>query len=403
MREDINDYVDSCLICQKNKASRKSSKYPIQPLSVPSRPWATVAVDFIVKLPKSNGFDSILVVVDHFSKMSHFIPCKETITAKETAVLFLVNVFRIHGFPERIISDRGPQFKSKFWSSLFLLAGVKPKLTSSFHPQSNGQTERTNQTLEQYLRCFVNFEQDNWSDLLPFAEFAFNNSLSSATGTTPFYANFGFHPRSDFLHFSVTPENPSSHDLLKNIKEIQDKLYNELLKSKDNMIKNQGPVNPASFSINDLVWLKSTNISSPRPCPKLDHKKIGPFRVLKKLSPVSYELEIPASLNVHPIFHISLLEKCTSRKDEKIPLVTKDLRYEDEFLVKSVLGVKMINNEFFYLIRWKNDDSESNTWEPLKNLTNCLPLVRAYHKRFPDQPRPQENLLFKRRIVLKKH
>ena len=94
MREDINDYVDSCLICQKNKASRKSSKYPIQPLSVPSRPWATVAVDFIVKLPKSNEFDSILVVVDHFSKMSNFIPCKETINAKETAtaVLFLVNV-----------------------------------------------------------------------------------------------------------------------------------------------------------------------------------------------------------------------------------------------------------------------------------------------------------------------
>ena len=156
-----------------------------------------------------------------------------------------------------------------------------------------------------YLRCFVNFEQDNWSDLLPFAEFAFNNSLSSATGTTPFYANFGFHPRSDFLHFSVTPENPSSHDLLKNIKEIQDKLYNELLKSKDNMIKNQGPVNPASFSINDLVWLKSTNISSPRPCPKLDHKKIGPFRVLKKLSPVSYELEIPASLK----FFISVYQR----------------------------------------------------------------------------------------------
>ena len=93
-------------------------------MSAPSRPWATVAVDFIVKLPKSNGFDSILVVVDHFSKMSHFIPCKETINAKETAVLFLVNVFRINGFPERIISDHGPQFKSKFWSILFLLAGA---------------------------------------------------------------------------------------------------------------------------------------------------------------------------------------------------------------------------------------------------------------------------------------
>ena len=119
---------------RQNKSSRKSSNFPIQPLSVPSRPWSIVAVDFIVKLPKSNGFDSISVVVDHFSKMAHFIPCKETINAKGTALLFLKHVFRIHGFPEKIISDRGPQFQSKFWTSLFQLAGVKPKLTSSCSP-----------------------------------------------------------------------------------------------------------------------------------------------------------------------------------------------------------------------------------------------------------------------------
>ena len=125
--------------------------------------------------------------------------------------------------------------------------------------------------------------------------------------------------------------------------------------------------------------------------------------IIRKLSPVSYELEIPASLNVHPVFHISLLERFTPRGNEEIPLVTKDLRYDDEFSVKSVLDVKIIDNEFFYLIQWKNDDKDSNTWEPLKNLVNCLPLVRAYHKRFPGQPRPQDNLLFKRRIVLRKH
>ena len=175
MLQDIKDYVNSCIVCQKMKNSRTSRRFPIIPIEAPKRPWSMVSVDFIVKLPVSQGFDSIFVVIDHFTKMAHFLPCKESITAKETAIMFLKNIFKLHGFPEKIISDRGPQFVSKFWSTVFESAGSKVKETSAFHPQSNGLTERTNQSLEQYLRCFINHEQNNWVDLLSYAEFAFKN------------------------------------------------------------------------------------------------------------------------------------------------------------------------------------------------------------------------------------
>lgn len=291
---------------------------------------------------------------------------------------------------------------SKFWQNLFATIDVKPKLTSSFHPQANGQTERTNQSLEQYLRHFVNHEQDNWSELLTFAEFAFNNSVSAATSTTPFFANFGFHPRSDFLVAQDVSSNPASFRFLKELKETQDRLYQNLLNSKEQMIKNQGTVNSITFEVNDLVWLRSVNLSSSRPCLKLDHRKVGPFRILRKLSPVSFQLELPESLNVHSTFHISLLEKFTPRSNEEIPLPLKTLRYRDEFLVKDVLKSKQIGSEIFYLIHWKDQSHDNDTWEPLKNLTNCLPLVRRFHKNFPNLPRPDDKLLFKRRIVLRK-
>ena len=252
--------------------------------------WKSISsVDFIVKLPVSQGFDSIFVVIDHFTKMAHFLPCKESITAKETAIMFIKNIFKFHGFPEKIISDRGPQFISKFWSTVFESAGSKVKLTSAFHPQSNGLTERTNQSLEQYLRCFINHEQNNWVDLLSYAEFAFNNVESSSTGMTPFYANYGFHPRSDFN----VDANTSSTSVSENIKDIHDRLYQNLLKSKDKMIRQLKSTNTIDFEIGDLVMLRTTNLTSSRPCPKLDLKQRGPFRIIEKLSPVSYKLQLP--------------------------------------------------------------------------------------------------------------
>ena len=155
MREMIYKYVDSCVVCQQTKASRRKPLGLLTPLPVASSPWKCISMDFITKLPLSNSFDSILVVVDRFSKMTHFIPCSETINAEALAKLFIENFVRYHGLPDNIVSDRGPQFISIFLKTLLDLLHVSISLSSAAHPQTDGQSKRMNQNLEQYLRCFV--------------------------------------------------------------------------------------------------------------------------------------------------------------------------------------------------------------------------------------------------------
>ena len=185
-------------------------------------------MDFIANLPLSKSFDAILTVVDRFTKMTHFLPCTKTINNKETADIIMKEVFRLHGLPNDIISDRGPQFISKFWKHLLEMLKVSCKLSSSYHPQSDGQTERTNQTLEQYLRCFINYQQDDWVDFLHFAEFAYNNSVHSSTRYTPFFANIGYHPRWMMIEHPEILKNPTAKYHLLLLQEIHTTLYHHL-------------------------------------------------------------------------------------------------------------------------------------------------------------------------------
>ena len=191
---DCRKYVESCATCIRNKGSKSRAWGLLKPLSVPERPWKMISMDFIVELPRSEGFTTIFVVVDRLSKMAHFLPMRGTPSASETARMFIKEIVRLHGVPANIVSDRGVQFTSRFWRALCEALNIGLSFSSAYHPQSNGQTERTNQTVEQYLRCFSSFSQEDWASLLPLAEFAYNNSIHSATRQSPFYANYGFHP-----------------------------------------------------------------------------------------------------------------------------------------------------------------------------------------------------------------
>jgi len=150
-------------------------------------------MDFIEKLPSSSSFDTILVIVDHLSKQAIFIPTHDTITSVELAYLFVVHVFSKHGVPSHVTSDRGSEFVSHFFHSLGTALDMRLHFTSGYHPEANGQAEQTNQMLEQYLRVYCNYQQDNWSELLPLAEFAYNNAPSATTGVSPFFANKGYY------------------------------------------------------------------------------------------------------------------------------------------------------------------------------------------------------------------
>ena len=201
IRTFVKDYVSSCTSCARAKVPRHKPYGLLKQLPIPERPWNSISMDFIEQLPPSSGFTSILVVVDRLSKQCVFVPTHDTITAPELAKLFLLHVFSKHGVPSHITSDRGSEFVSHFFRSLGKALDIHLHFTSGYHPEGDGQTERMNQTLEQYLRIYCNYQQDDWSELLPLAEFAYNNAPNATTGVSPFFANKGYHPS-----ISVHPE-----------------------------------------------------------------------------------------------------------------------------------------------------------------------------------------------------
>jgi len=201
MQQDVRDYVRGCAECQWNKINTRPTKAPLSPIfpTHKAMPFETVALDFITKLPVSQGYDSILTVTDHdCTKAAVFIPCKESMTAEETAGLIVQHIFPQFGLPLKFISDRDPKFASRFIWGLCKGTGTTQNISMAYHPRTDGQSERTNQWLEQYLRFWVNERQDNWHAYLPLAEFAHNNWLNETTGESPFFVLYGFNPQADW-------------------------------------------------------------------------------------------------------------------------------------------------------------------------------------------------------------
>src|SRR3979490_2528222 len=190
----VVEFCKSCTTCMHSKSQRHKPYGFLKQLLIPEHPWNSISMDFIKKLLTSGGYDAILVIVDHSSKQGIFIPTYDTITSAELAKLFVLHIFSKHGVPSHVTSDRGSEFVSSFFRSLGTALDMKLHFTSGYHPEADGQTERTNQTLEQYIRIYCNYQQDNWSELLPLAEFAYNNAPHATTGISPFFANKGYHP-----------------------------------------------------------------------------------------------------------------------------------------------------------------------------------------------------------------
>ena len=203
---EVGEYVRSCDSCQRNKATRHKKYGLLDPLDIPNRPWDDISMDFIVGLPESGGHTKIWVIVDRFSKMAHFIPLSTDTPIKEIANIFLKEVWRLHGLPSSVVSDRDSRFQSKFWLAVMEALKVDVRMSTAFHPQTDGQTERVNQVLEQYLRCYCSYQQDDWAELLPLAEYAYNSAVSESTKISPFEANYGFSPRTNWLEKTMKPK-----------------------------------------------------------------------------------------------------------------------------------------------------------------------------------------------------
>jgi hypothetical protein len=269
-------------------------------------------MDFVTGLPISDGHDAIWVVIDRSTKMRHLVPCSTTVDAKELANLFIMNIFRLHGLPDSIISDRGPQFASRFWKYLCNSLHIEPHLSTAFHPQTDGQTERINSVMEQYLRAYVNYQQDNWAQYLPLAEFAANNHVSETTGLSPFFVNYGMHPKLDFepdLRVD-NPEEGQAQSLTRLLAEIHDFAKAEMAYAQDRQREyaDNHRMPAPSYLPGDKVWLNARNLRTNHPSRKLDNRRHGPFTVIKEVGKYAYQLDLPTTMDVHPVFHVSLLE-----------------------------------------------------------------------------------------------
>ncbi|MBW0571826.1 hypothetical protein O181_111541 [Austropuccinia psidii MF-1] len=371
----IKDYVSSCQQCSRNKNIHHEKLGLLKPLPIPNGPWICLSMDFITQLPLSNSLDSILVIVDRFSNMDVFIPIMSSITSLDLAHLFVKNIFSKHGLPSSI------QLK------------ISRDLSTSYHPETDGQTERVNQILEQYLWRYVSYHQDDWNTWLPLAEFSYNNSDHSSTKHLPFFTVYGKDPQFDSVQ--ITQDTPSGK-LSTKFQSVQQDVKRELELS-INWFKryaDKSRASPPVFNPGDMVWLSSKNIKSTRPTKKLSERWLGPFPILKKVSTHAYHLKLPSQWkSIHPVFHISLLEPVKTstipnRHQEPPPPII--IEEEEEWEVSQILSSKLKRRRLWYLVEWKgfSQDSERSTWEPAENLKNCLELVKDCHSLYPDKPGP---------------
>ena len=397
MNDFVKRYVASCSECRRAKSTHHKPYGPLRFLPIPERPWNSISMDFIEGLPDSEGFDCILVVVDRLTKMARFVPTVKTLDTPGLANIFLREIFALHGTPEDIVSDRGKHFVSRFWASLMQLLHIKSNLSTAYHPETDGQTERVNQILEQYLRVYVNYQQDDWVSLLPLAEFAYNNTPHSATQLSPFFANKGYHPKLTVHQENVTSVEAaqaavsleSLHQYLRDQLKISIDRYKSATEDRRKEIPLLEP--------DDLCWLDARNIKTKRPMKKLDHKRLGPYRILEKVSTHARRLQLPPGLrSIHPVFHVSLLEPYTpntipNRVDIPPPPVEVDgdLEFEvEEILDSSVDSRLKTDHGLKYKIRWVGYGPEHDSWHFASNVENADELLEDFHSRYPNKPGP---------------
>lgn len=386
----IRAFIASCPTCSRAKSNRHKPYGLLMPLPVPDRPWGSVSLDFITDLPMDSNYDAILVIVDRLTKMAHFIPTTKTCTAQQASQLFLDHIVRLHGLPDDIVSDRGSVFMSGFWQGLFTLLGVKHNASTAFHPESDGQTERVNQVLEQYLRCFISYQQDNWVSLLPTAEFSYNNTHHESTKTSPFMALYGVNPRFTTVTPAV-PVNRAAEDRIADLLENQRLLKTELLTSqqKYKLAADRHRQPPPDFKIGEQVWLLRRHIHTTRPSSKLDYRKLGPFTIIQQINPVAFKLELPSHFRIHPVFHTSLLEKFTAptEPDRFLPPPPPvEVDGTPEYVVEEILDSFVKRKKLYYRIRWSGYDISEDSVVTVNELFHCPELLQAFHDKYPHKP-----------------
>lgn len=372
LHKDVCDFVNSCEVCARNKINRHKTYGYLRPLNTPDRPWRSIEIDFLCGLPNSHNYTVIMVVVDRFSKMIHLIPFEDIPDAKKTAKAFLNSIFRIHGLPSDIYTDRGSQFTSALWQSLMEELHIKSKIATTDHHETVGQVERVNAFIEQYLRCYSrSYYHDDWSNWLYLAEFVYNNSINESTKQSPFFINYGFHPPMDeiYLFQGAASNYKMIEDVSKNFEHIKD----ILIRSKDlyKRAADKRRMTAPKFNLGDKVWIQAPPSMVTDEVPKLAPTKYGPFKIIQVLENDNYKIDIRNSPfpKHHPIFHISELEPFVPTPERfSLRSINNDMTTD----IIEILGfrVNYNKNQYEYKVRYKYKNSYN--WVPASKIEDDI-------------------------------
>ena len=379
----IRNYVDGCTTCQQCKINRHPSVPALMPIKGSDRPFNQISFDFITDLPESNGFDSLLVVVDHgLTKGVILAPCTKKISALETTELILNYVYKWLGLPDKMFSDRGPQFAARVFQELGKLLGIKQAMSTAYHPQTDGVMERSNQETEAYLAIFCANNPERWSYLLPTLEFSYNQKSHATQKHSPFYLTLGYDPKAIPTAFPKT-NIPEAKKRILELQHARDEAQAAHKLARAHMFdRTTNKFKP--FKKGDKVWLNSKNLKLRYERKKVAPKHEGPFTITEVLGPLTYRLALPAQWRIHPVFHASLLSpyKETDAHGPNFTLPPPEMiEGEEEYEVEAILKHCKRGKGYQYLVKWKGYPTEENQWEPATHLENAGTILEKYKKR----------------------
>ncbi|KAK2407303.1 putative mitochondrial protein [Trifolium repens] len=384
MKRDVAEFVASCLTCQKAKIEHQRPAGMLQSLDIPEWKWDSISMDFITGLPKTRRkHDSIWVIVDRLTKSAHFLPVRITDTAAKLTDVYIAEIVRLHGIPSSIVSDRDPKFTSHFWKTLHEALGTKLRLSSAYHPQTDGQTERTNQSLEDLLRACVLDDRGSWDDVLPLIEFTYNNSFHASIGMAPYEALYGRRCQTPLCWYQdgesmiVGPEMvQQTTDKVRKIRAMM-KVAQDRQKSYADRRRR-----PLEFEEGDHVFLRvtpTTGVGRALKAKKLTPKFIGPYQILERIGKVAYRIALPPVLSlIHDVFHVSQLRKYTPDPSHVITPDDIQLRDNLSFEVPPIKiadrKMKRLRTKEIPLVKviW-NEATGDTTWELESKMKELYP------------------------------
>ena len=375
---EIHRYCESCGTCQTIKSSTAKPRGLLHSLPIPDRPWGSIGMDFVGPFPPSHGFDYLWVVICRLTSMIHLVPIRTRTKASELAWLFISNIVRLHGLPDTIVSDRDSKFTSHFWKEVHRTLGIKLLMSTSFHPQTDGASERAIKTVGQTLRAVVAPDQKDWVDRLPMVEYALNSATSATTGFAPFALN-GCTPRIAF-HIDKDQVRPGVLEFAKQVRSNLIMAHDAIIEARVNQTfyANQGRRTESTkeedpFAVGKEVYLSTKNLKLPKKrAKKLLPKFVGPYKIVNANAVTStYELELPEELQargIFPKFHASLLRPFVPNDEQLFPNRDPKKFYDfgmpdnTEWVVEEIIGHQWFGDSIVFHVKWNLGDT---TWEPL--------------------------------------